>query len=347
MPVADKYNFHELKISPPILIVGAGSIGRQHLNNLVHLGYTDLAVVTRYPEGISQFGNVRIFSELIAALNAGSYAYVLICNPTSLHLDTLKLVLQAGIKNIYLEKPVSHNFRQVEELKDFILQKNANVVVGYDLRFDPVMKKAQELISTGFIGKITSVNAEVGQYLPDWRPCIDYRNSMSASISKGGGVMLDLIHEFDYVYYLLGEIKWMACMYRRSGQLEIETEDVCNVLLEFHCGATGSIHLDYLKANMQRKCTIIGSGGMIQMDFVEKALLLTDLKQNVRRFSYPGFVRNDRLRESLQCFLDGERNAPFVSFEEACYSLEMVMAAKRSSEEKMFIELKPETTCLS
>lgn len=328
-----------------VLLIGAGSIGKQHLNNLIRLNQKDITVVSKHPQPIWKEVGIRHYYEINTALLQHDYEYAFICNPTTTHLQTLELLLNAGIKKIYLEKPVSNDDRQLEKLSLLIEQQHADVTIGFDLRFEPGIIKMKELIEQGKIGKVVSLTAEVGDYLPGWRPNIDFRNSVSASIEKGGGVLLELIHEFDYASYLLGEVQTVACLSQKSGILEIETEDIADVLLKFTSGATGNIHLDYLKPTFHRKCTLLGSNGMIQLDMVKKEVLMIDYQKISSVYSYSDYSRNDRLTDAISAFLDDRYDIPAATFEEGCYSLKMVLAAKKSSEEGVFVDLKNEVIC--
>src|SRR5215813_3907127 len=94
------------------------------------------------------------------------------------------------------------------------------------------------LLAERAIGKVIASRVKVGQYLPDWHPWGNYRQSYSAQGELGGGANLDAIHEIDYVRWLLGEVAG------KLSQLQIDTEDVAEILLRFENGAVGEIHLD-------------------------------------------------------------------------------------------------------
>jgi predicted dehydrogenase len=98
------------------------------------------------------------------------------------------------------------------------------------------MQKTKELLQSNAIGKIISVNAFVGQYLPQWRSYEDHRKGMSAKKETGGGVLLDLVHEFEYLYRLFGEVDSVTCYTTNTGALEIETEENADVLFKFKSG---------------------------------------------------------------------------------------------------------------
>ena len=72
-------------------------------------------------------------------------------------------------------------------------------MVGYNLRYMKSLIKFREILSKKKIGKILSVRSEVGSYLPSWRKDTDYKKSVSAKKKLGGGVLLELSHDIDYL----------------------------------------------------------------------------------------------------------------------------------------------------
>lgn len=322
-----------------IVLIGPGSIGLRHLRNLLYLGYTQLAVVGRSGSLPAQFSYLPVYSSLNDALASSSFDAAIVCTPTSFHIQPVKALLQAKISNIYIEKPVSHSFNGIDELLTLSQQYPNNIVVGYDLHFDPGLKKVKELLDANAIGKVVSVNAQVGQYLPDWRPKEDYRQGMSARKKTGGGVMLDLVHEFDYVLWLTGPVKTVACQYASSGALEIETEDVSDVLLRFKHGATGSIHLDYLQRKLVRNCVVTGHHGAIYWNLAESCVRWINEDQTDEEFSYKGFERNDRFLQIMEAFLQNASHPGLTTLQQGLESLKLVLAAKYSSENSVFVDM--------
>lgn len=320
-----------------ILIIGPGSIGSRHLRNILSLGYDDLSVVSRSGILVKEFSNLPVYISIHDALSSNVFDAAIICSPTSNHCDDLRKLLEAKITKIYLEKPVSHSLEQLDNLRELATLNGVCIVVGFDLHFDPGMQKVKQLISENKIGKVVSANAFVGQYLPDWRPLQDYRTGMSAKKDTGGGVMLDLVHEFDYLLWLLGNVDKIACQYSSTGALDIETEDVCDVLLRFKSGATGTIHLDYLQQTLVRNCTITGTQGTIFWNLSDRLVTWNDLDKNEDQFTYEHFDRNNRFIEIMKSFLQNESDPRLTGFEQGIESLQLVLAAKYSSEHDVFI----------
>ncbi len=325
-----------------ILIKGIGSIGKRHLTNLIHLGYHNIVLISSKSEFESIINQLPVYTSVEQACRYHSFTHGLICSPTAVHHTDLVAFVNAGIKKIYLEKPVSHQNSNFDFVKPFI-SDGGQIFVGYDLHFDSGMIKVHELITKGIIGKVLSANAFVGQYLPDWRPFEDHRKGMSASIEKGGGVMLDLVHEFDYLCRFFGEPGKVASFYQHNKSLEIETEDVADVLIKFSSGVTATIHLDYHQPKLIRNCVFTGTYGTIIWDLAEKKVSCINSLKEVIDYDFSQFDRNDRFVSIIKAFMDGDQDNRLTDFNQGLISLKLVLAAKKSNDSNLvvnFMDLK-------
>ena len=313
-----------------ILVIGLGSIGKRHLNNIISLGYNNISVVTSNRKFAHKNPLIKLYPSLIEAVTKTRFDAAVVCTPTSYHIPAIVELLHAKVRKIYVEKPISHNLEGIREVLELSCSYPNRIIIGYDLHFDPGLMKVRELIEQQVVGKIISANAVVGQHLSNWRPHEDYRKGMSAHVKTGGGVMLDLIHEFDYLYWLFGEAQQVGCFFANSGALEIETEDIAEVIVKFKRGVLGSIHLDYLQQELLRNCLITGSKGSIFWNSAKaKVNWITD--RTKQEFSYEHANRNDRFLTIMKAFLSDDRDERLTTLKEGIESLKMVIAAKQAS----------------
>jgi predicted dehydrogenase len=192
----------------------------------------------------------------------------------------------------------------------------------------------KSLLEEERIGQVVAIQSQVGQYLPDWHPDEDYRQGVSARAETGGGVVLDLIHELDYVGWLMGPVSQVACFADKVSSLEIETEDTAAIVLKFGNGATGTVHLDYIQRTPSRTCRIIGDKGTILWDYFENTVRWYEAEQSAWDvFEYTKWKRNDRfvaeMRHLLAC-LQGEEQ-PKVDVRAGSEVLKLALAAKESA----------------
>ena len=188
------------------LIAGLGSIGRRHFRNLIALGQKDILLLrTRkatLPE--DELAGYPVETDIREALGKHMPDAVTVANPTSLHLDIAIPAAEAGWA-ILLEKPVSHSLERLDILEKTAAQSGSKILVGFQFRYHPTLNRARELIRSNAIGRILTVHAHWGEYLPQCHPWEDYRRSYAARRELGGGVIVTLAHPLDYLRSLLGE----------------------------------------------------------------------------------------------------------------------------------------------
>ena len=139
---------------------------------------------------------------------------VVITTPTASHLSLALEAAEHGC-HLFIEKPLAHAWQGVDRLVDLVEHGRLVTLVGCNLRFHPGLRAVKNLLAEKAVGRVIAVRAEVGQYLPDWHPEEDYRKNYSARRALGGGIVLDAIHEIDYVRWLLGEVR--SAVFRRLG----------------------------------------------------------------------------------------------------------------------------------
>lgn len=281
------------------LIVGLGSVGKRHKKNLERLRHK--VFVCHHNENPAK---------KIDQINPEA---VVITSPTAFHLPQA-LIAARKKKHIFVEKPLSHNLKEVNTLLK-LCQKNKTILqVGYQMRFHPKLINLKKSIDSGKIGKIYGARIEAGQNLADWHPGIDYSKSYSALKKLGGGVVLDLSHEIDYACWFFGKIKKVKAIVKKISDLKIETEDLAEILLEFDSGVVCSIHLDYLQRSYRRTCQLIGSKGNLYWKDKQKIdrnlPYLAEMKNFIRSIQGKGkpVVDGKQAREVLKVALKIKEN---------------------------------------
>jgi predicted dehydrogenase len=320
-----------------ILIVGTGSIGMRHLRNCLAIDdSTSIAVVSRSKTIIEEFPAIIVFDTIDAAFKEQQkYDAAIVATPSSLHVENCVDLIENGIKKIYLEKPVAQNLDHVDSLVALAQAKNVAVFVGFDLRFDLGLNHVKSLLEKKVIGNLISFQAEVGQYLPDWRQGTNYKEGMSAKAALGGGVMLDLIHEFDYLSWILGGFQRVFGFHKKIETLDIETEGIAVNIMETKAGVLGVLSLDYIQKALNRNSKFIGDAGTIEWNYVTAEVKWnTHTNQEWQYFDYKNVARNDRFIAILGAFLKADSpsiDERLTSLEEGIQALRTVIQAKNSN----------------
>lgn len=327
------------------LVVGCGSIGRRHLGNLIALGVREIAAFDVLPdrraEASERFG-VPTYADLEEAL-ARRPRVALICTPTHLHLVHALAAAQAGC-HLFIEKPVADSLEGLEPLMEEVERRRLVTLVGCNFRFHPGLRLVKDLLDTGLIGRPLSVRAQFGQFLPDWHPWEDYRHGYSARRAMGGGVVLDRVHEIDYVRWLTGEVVEVAAMVGRVSDLEIETEDAADILIRFASGAFGSIHVDYLRRPYDCSLEVVGELGTVQWRYQDHLVRWFTARDGTwQSRQWLGYDGNEMYVEEMRHFLrvlrQEEPSAQDVG--EGARVLEIALAAKESANSGRRVLLSP------
>ena len=193
-----------------------------------------------------------------------------IANPSTFHIPIAQALAKMGT-HLLIEKPISFTAGGVFELIETCKENQCVLQVGYNLRYSPSLQKFREVLLGGEIGKILSVRCEVGQYLPNWRPEKDYRQGVSANEDLGGGVLLELSHELDYLQWIFGDVDWVRATLTRQSSLEIDVEDSAHMTLGFVSNRSqhqliATLNMDFIRHDQTRICVAIGENGSLKWD---------------------------------------------------------------------------------
>jgi predicted dehydrogenase len=323
----------------PLAVAGAGSIGRRHLRNLRALGVGPL-VVLRSGAGSAARTGLREEHDLAGVLGQHPRA-VLVCNPTSLHVPTALAAARAGA-HLFLEKPVSHDLEGVALLEAEVRARDLVVLVGFQYRFHPGLRRIREWIEGGELGAVVSARATWGEHLPSWHPGEDYRKSYSARHDLGGGALATLSHPFDYLRWLLGEVTAVSAEVTRRSDLEIDVEDTAVVLLRFASGALATVSLDYVQRPRRHELEIVGTAGTARwIDTTGAAELWAHAGGRASFTPARGFGRNtmfvDEMRHFLACV--GGDEPPLCALADGVAALRIVVAARSAASEGRSVAL--------
>lgn len=295
-----------------IFIVGCGSIGERHIRNYMKLGQSEITAVDTNPERLEYIRKTHAvstvhLSDLDKTLRGvtGEKAAI-IATPNHLHVP-LALACVRRDAHVFIEKPLAHDNRGVAALEKELKERGLVSLVACNMRFHPAIRYAKECLEKNALGRPLLAMAEFGLYFPYWRPSADYRKNYGAKKSEGGGVLLDLYHEFDYLYWFFGMPERLFCAADRQSDLEIDTEDNADVMMRF-AGSPGimcNLHVDYLQYKPTRTLKIIGDDGMYVWSNADKSAVRYSKKgEPVHTVPLAAYDFNDMYLDEMRHFLD-------------------------------------------
>jgi predicted dehydrogenase len=314
------------------LVVGYGSIGRRHVLNLSKLACID--EITVYTKIKDDFGNtcekkISFIDASILGLDVITDRYkvdfAIIANETYKHIDAAIALAGKGV-HLFIEKPLSHNLEKVDLLKEIVQKNQIKAFVAYNLRYLPAIQYLKDQISQEVLGNLYFAQIEVGQYLPSWRPNVNYTDSYSAKTEYGGGVALDLSHEVDYMRFLFGEPFLWKTLKSKTSELEISSEDIFEGIYQYEQGFMCHVHMDYLQRKAKRKIRIVGSKGQIVCDFIGKWIDIQAHGDGIRLKEEKLFKMEDTYKDELQHFIKTieANNEPAISIDDGTKALRLL-----------------------
>jgi predicted dehydrogenase len=284
-------------------VIGLGTVGERHIENLKRLHPNDNVI------GVSASGkNLKVppFADAILSVDELILLrpqYVVVASPAPFHILHAKLFLSEGIP-VLIEKPLSNRLQNCLELQDFCIDsRSKKVAVGYCLRYLPSTVVVKKYLDNKLLGQVYNVEAHVGQYLPSWRPKMDYTNSVSAHKDLGGGALLELSHELDYLSWFFGPLKLEYSRLRKTQELGLDVEDLVDLVVisdDIHI----AVHMDFIQKSSQRKCEIIGEKGRLSWNLMSNSVDFFDESGQRTVYSNDRYNKNDMYLDMLLAFED-------------------------------------------
>lgn len=297
-----------LDFSTPLAIIGAGSIGERYIRNLAYLGYTNIIVFRQRNLPFRDISNasVEIVTDWNKLLQKKPYA-AFICTPTALHLQQSIDLLTNDI-HVLVEKPLSHSLDGLGDLKNTIFNYKAYMHVGYMMRHHPALVKIQEIIRLNTFGNLLSLHSKWAEYLPDWHPWEDYRESYAAKEELGGGVALTLSHDIDMVNWLANSdvMKWHIIK-NNASKLELSVESGADVIMKYKNGCTANVHLNFHEKKKERFLKLVFDEASIEFYFFDSKLIINS-PTNKQIIEYTNFDRNQMFAKQIEYFLLKTKN---------------------------------------
>jgi predicted dehydrogenase len=313
-----------------VLIVGCGSIGRRHARVLSSLGVRHLRacdpLAAQRAALLAESPSVQMDASFEEGLKTQPDT-VLICTPPQLHVPMAMQAIQAGC-HVLSEKPLSDSLDGVEALESLANAAGKKVMVGLCFRYHVGTLKAKHYLDSGRVGRLVSVRALMGEYLPEVRP--DYRSLFSAQV----GGAFDLMHDIDLaIWYAARPVTNVIALHGAYSDIGIRAPDLVELLMDFGGVCLGSVHLDFFQRPRRRQIELLCSEGVIIVEFARWDRCVVSVYEATSRIWTHEELptdRDDMFRSEDREFLEAvAQNRPIqATIAEARKSLEVVVAAQ-------------------
>ncbi len=280
-----------------IAVIGLGYWGPQLVRNFHAVAGARLRVCcdrdSKQAEAIAlSYPSVKVVTDPQAVFNDPDVDAVVIATPVATHYPLAKAALLAG-KSVLVEKPLTSNVEEAEELIDLARSKGLVLMVDHVYVFSPAVQKIKQILEAEELGKllfIDGVRINLGLFRRDVN------------------VVWDLApHDLSILDYLLGRLPrsiaaFGAC---HGGQ---DQEDVAYLNLDFGGSLIANFHVNWLSPVKIRYFMICGS---------KKSLIYNDLhpEELIKIYDSGVIVRKDNLEDRRRFLIDyrtGDVHSPYV-----------------------------------
>jgi len=320
-----------------VLVVGYGSIGKRHIENLSKLKNIEIIVCTKrkYDKFLKQ-KKCKIYTSLTDCVKENP-SFAIITNETRFHVKSALFLAKFNI-HMLIEKPISYSLIQINELLTIVKKNKLIVLVGCNLRFHPSLELMRNMILKGDLGRVISVQVENGSFLPDWHPHEKYQNSYASRNDLGGGAVLTCIHEIDYLYWFFGKIHEVLSITGKFSDLKIKSEDLSAMILKFKNNIICETHLDYFQQPSTRNCKIIGTKGTLTWNIESNIVKFYNVKNKkwFEKLKLENYDFNKTYIRELSHMIDciEGKTTPINDLTDGIYTLKVALAVKKSSKLK-------------
>jgi predicted dehydrogenase len=317
-----------------VAVIGLGNIATRHRRNLkLMFPKVELIIMSasgRIPE--EDIPDCDGIAACIDELIQAQVELVIVASPAPFHAQHAIPFIEAGIPTL-IEKPVTTSVNDAENIERAIQKHQTPVSIGYCLRYLPSAQKLKVLLANGRIGTLYNAHIETGQYLPDWRPNKNYRDSVSAQKTLGGGALFELSHELDYAQWLLGALDVKHSILRSSEELALDVEDMADIVAVTKSGTVATIHLDFLQRKAHRKCSFVGSKGRIDWDLMLNQLTLTTATEVSVLYSDLVWDKNQMYLAMIEDFIQmiNQDKHTCITFAEALKTVSLIDEIKQKA----------------
>lgn len=316
-------------------IIGNGSIAKKHIG-LIKKKFPNAEVnVLVHKKIIKSKFDLKIFYKDRTFFEI-NYDFIFICNPSIKHVEYIKKSLKYKIKNIFVEKPLSDNFKDIKKLITEYPDVKKKVLVGYVLLFNKLFIKTFKLIKQKKLGKIISATIVCNSNFKKWRKEIKFYKTVSANKNLGGGVLNELSHEINYAINLFGPVKkvFAKLNYKNKKKIDVETE--AKIICSSKDNLNFGIFINFLSNQEDRYCEIIGTKANLFLDFKNKILYLN--KKKILCFSKNN---NNQMYDDQLKFLLNKNNKNIIldKFNNSIETSKLIKMIKLSDKKNKFMRI--------
>lgn len=321
--------------APHILVVGFGSAGRRHGQNLARRGARISVVDSRSDklrvDGMQLEG---AYSDINSALSNARFHGAVVATPTAFHVEQTEQLLTAGCR-VLLEKPVALDSRSSLRLVAAEAKAGLPILLGYTWRWWSALKEMRTRLQNDAIGRPLRGDFVMASHLEDWHPGEPLDEFFMSRAELGGGALLDESHWIDQMVWMFGMPAQIAANIEHISSLPITSDDHVDIYAIFEDRLRVRVHLDLYTRPTERSISIYGDRGALKWSFDTNTIDEYDLTQvRWQETAFKG-ERNDMFDALAAEFLQVIKGSaqPSCTLADGCVVMQIIEAARESQQD--------------
>jgi predicted dehydrogenase len=314
-------------------IIGIGNQGKVSLFNSLRLKETKVLGAADLSQKALRYAKNRgvknVYADYEDLLKNDGIDGVVVNLPNFLHLEAAVKAAEAG-KHILLEKPLARNVEEGEKILSAVRRNGVKLMIGYVLRFNPVLRKVHDEIADGLFGSVQIVeatNVSGGPFSPknDSVGPVQVPSWWFDKELSGGGVLLDLgSHMIDLLGWYFGEVVYVKSYMEHLFKNDLE--DVATCLLKFKDGPIATVKVGWFSKAFLQSLQVCGTAKNMLVRISPQTALQTIWKGIATKF---GLTESGayylQLKHFVECLQKDKEPEP--SGEEGLRSLQVISRA--------------------
>jgi len=275
-------------IHTDVVIIGTGNIAIKHTNIIKRLLLGKKITLFNYRKKRVDNSIMRLYdyvvedSDLIEVNTKKSF--VVIASPASLHVEHAINFSDKGF-HLFVEKPLSIDTNRLKKILNIIKTRDICLYIAYNLNFLNAIQQLKKMIKGKKYGEVTHSNIYAFSNFINWRKNKNFKKTVTASSSLGGGAISELSHELNYALDIFGKPHQILSTFSKSNNYNLDIDTKSSIRFLYR-EKTINIYLDILSDIEKRTCYIYFDDLEAQLDINKNSIILIKNGKIIKKYSY-------------------------------------------------------------